>query len=174
MQNIPKISRILLFVSALSFIIWYGGYFTRLISLFQLFDPGSSQIDKSIFEYNLDPFFNVLAPSLILGIVTYSAFIFTFFGFLITSKLNIKSEGWLFIIVILIGLTLPFEAFLIFLDWQTINNIYVLNSNNTIVINLIEKRFNVLGSFPIIEIFLYIAVVFLFLLQPLKMNKNEN
>ncbi|MBU1098819.1 MAG: hypothetical protein KKA84_00330 [Bacteroidetes bacterium] len=174
MQNIPKISKILLLISVVSFTIWFGGYFARIVGLFQLFTSDTLEIQKSIFEGSNVILFKVLGPILSTGIISYLLFIIFFFGFFFSSKLNLKSEGWLFIVIVLVSFTMPFEMYLSYIDWEIVNLILEANFNNSLALQLVEKRFAVLGSFPIIEIFLYIVVIFLILLQPLKIKSNEN
>ena len=46
--------------------------------------------------------------------------------------------------------------------------------NNKEVLELIIKRFKIFSSFPVIEIFCFWAIVFLFLFQPLKVKEEKS
>ena len=92
-------------------------------------------------------------------------FIITFLIFLISSKISLKQNGWLFIITLIVFVTFPFELYLITIDYKILTEVYSAGFNANQVLNLYIERFKVLGSFPIIEVLCYFAVIFLILFQ---------
>jgi hypothetical protein len=93
--------------------------------------------------------------------------------FIGTSKLNLRRNGWLFIITMIIIITAPFEIYLSLIDYKIIRlglaNIYESN----FILELIKERLTKLNSFSLIEIFSYLAIIFLTLFRPLQ-KSNEN
>lgn len=174
MENISKISKSFLFVAVLFFVLWLGSYLTRQLYLFQLFEPE---------DLTLSPYFasqNVLAvlySSLGLitaNIVTYSIFLLFFTLFILTSKINLKKEGWLLVTVLIIYSTAPFEIFLLTFDFNIVLKLLSEKFGQYEMLTLIKERITMLGSFPLAEIFSYIFVIFLVLFQPFRLKQNEN
>ena len=175
MKNTNILSKIFLYLCALSGILWVGGYFARLILTYQLFEKTDFILKSFLNNQNLPGIFMVLNAGIILTSVLYIIFIISFIGFLVTSRLSLKENGWLFITAILVLITAPFEIYLMTIDKTVIDIVFsgfqTLNVND--VIALIIKRFKIFGSFPIIELLCYFAIVYLFVFQPLKTNKKK-
>jgi type III secretory pathway component EscU len=173
MKNTNILSKIFLYLCALSGILWLGSYFTRMILTYQLFEKTDFILKSFLNSQNLPGIFYVLSAGMILTSILYIVFIISFIIFLVTGRLSLKENGWLFITAILILITAPFEIYLMTIDRSAIGLIYsgVYNVND--VIALIIKRFKIFGSFPIIELLCYCAITYLFIFQPMKMNKNK-
>ena len=170
MKNLNKFSRYLLYISCLSGAVWLGSYITRLSITYRLFQENSFVLKDYITPQRLNDIFYTLLPAYWLTLICYIIFFVFFILFLRTSKLSLRNNGWLFIITVVILLTFPFEAYLMSIDF----NIVTLLTGNSLtsgeVLNLIIKRFKVFSSFPVIEIFCYLAVIFLIIFQPLTKN----
>lgn len=172
MKNLKIFPKILLFIVVLSGALWIGSYFTRMVLSYQIFEGTNFSLRPYIDDQNLSGILRSFNPVVVSTFVLYIIFIVTYILFLITSKISLKNNGWLFIITIIILLTLPFEVYLLTIDYKIIGLINSVNFNTKEVIDLIIERFKVFGSFPVIELFCYGAIVYFLLFQPLK-KKQE-
>jgi len=96
--------------------------------------------------------------------------------FLLTSKISLRQNGWLFIISVIVYFTLPFEIVLMLIDWDLIQ---IFSSSSTLdqaAVGLIVKRIESLQGFPLIIIICYLAIPYLLIFKPfdLKRKPNEN
>ncbi len=168
MNDLSKISKTFLFLFCVSGTIWLGSYITRLSLFYQLFQPDELILKKFATDQNLPGIFQTLIAAISINFIFYSVMIVTFVVFLITSKLNLKLNGWLFISLILVFVTLPLELYLMLIDYKIVIRVYFGTFDQKEILNLVIKRFTVLSSFPIVEILSYITIIYLFLFQPLK------
>ena len=171
MFNLTKTSKIFLFVASLSGSLWMGAYFARLIVFYQLFEPKELILRPVFNEQNLHAVLTVLNSLIVLTLVLYLVFIFTYFVFITISKISLKENGWLFIVTVIIFLTLPFELYLVSFDYRIISSVMTGNFDSMEIIQLIIKRFKVLSSFPVIELFCYFSIIYFVLFKPLR-KKN--
>ena len=172
MYNLSKTSKIFLFLATLSGSLWLGAYFTRLIVFYQLFESENFDIKPIFNEQNLHAVLTEINSLIVLTLVLYLIFIITYFIFIAISKISLKQNGWLFIVTIIILITLPFELYLISIDYKIITLVLPGNFNEMQIIQLIIKRFKVLSSFPIIELFCYFSIVYFVLFKPLTSKKR--
>jgi hypothetical protein len=168
MQKLSKLSKIILTISVLFFSFWMGGYLLRQMVIYQLFEPDNLALRENYNAQNLHDVFLTILPLFVFNIATYLCFIITLILFLFVSKISLKNDGWLFISVLIIGICAPFEIFLIIKDYKISQLIYsgIFDSNNVLI--LIKERLTILSSFSLIEIFSFIGVVFLCILQPFR------
>jgi hypothetical protein len=168
MEKLNKISKIFLFLFAASGAIWLGSYITRLSLFYQIFQPTEFILKDYVNDLNIAGIFQTLIAAVSINLIFYIVMIITFVLFIITSKLNLKYNGWLFISTVLILISLPFELYLMLIDYKFVMIVFNGNFDSKEVLDLVIKRFTVLSSFPIVEILSYFAVIYLFLFQPLK------
>ena len=167
MHNLSKTSKIFLLLAALSGSLWMGAYFARLIVFYQLFEPRELALRQIFNEQNLHAVLIELNPLIILTLVLYLVFIIAYFVFITSSKMSLKENGWLFIITVIIFITLPFELYLVSFDYRIISIVLTGNFNSMEIVQLIIKRFKVLSSFPVIELFCYFSIIYFVLFKPL-------
>jgi len=172
MKRLTLTSKILLLLTICFFSVWLGGYIARLIAVYPLFDPIELTV-KLLYVSHLEPVFYTLLPLIILNLISFTCFLITFFLFLFTSKLNLKINGWLFIIFLIIVITAPFEIYLSAIDFKIVKAILNNISDVNPILDMVKERMVKLSSFSLIEVFSYLAVIFLALFQPLT-KKNEN
>jgi hypothetical protein len=168
MKNLNKFAKIFMYLACLSGSLWVGSYLTRLFVSYQLFQEQDFLLKEYYNEQNIGAVLKTLLPAVSTTFILYLIFIVTFVVFLISSKLSLKNNGWLFIITALVFITFPFEVYLMTIDYKII---LILNSDffaANDALGLIISRFKLLGSFPIIHILCYFAIVFLVIFQLLK------
>ncbi len=173
MKEIKTFSKIIMYVCTLSGILWLGSYVARLTLIYQLFEGNNFTLKEYLSSQNLPGIFITLNAATILTSILYAIFIVSLIIFLITSRISLKENGWLLILTLIIFITCPFEIFLMTFDYKIFKIVEsgLINSNE--LINFSIERLKALGSFPIIEILCYFAVIFLVLFKPLKKFKQQ-
>jgi|SRR5690606_1769666 len=172
MIKFSRSARIFLFISVLSGSLWIGAYLTRLFLTYQLFEAENLSLKSIISQDSLTTVFYVLLPAITTTFVLYIVFIFSFIIFLFLSKLSFKQNGWLFITALIIFLTMPFEVYLMTIDYYLITQLNSATFNAGEVLSLIMERIKVLSSFLLVEIFCYISIYYFILFKPLT-SKNK-
>ncbi len=173
MAKLSVVSKIFLFLAILFFSLFLGGYVARQMVIYQLFEANGLDFKSMYNDQNLGLVYITLTPVLILNLVTYSTFLVSTIIFLISSRLSIKYEGWLFVIIIILFVTAPFEIYLSTIDYKIVSMIMANSSPVSEISALIKERMIVLSSFSLIEIFSFAAIIFLYLFKPLR-KQNEN
>ncbi len=175
MNKLNILNKIFAFLAVLSGAIWLGSYVERMIISYQLFD-----IDMNVMPYvnqqNLNGILATIVPAVNTTFIIYILFIFTFTIFLFTSKISLRENGWLFIITVIIYLTLPFEAYLLTIDYRIISAFSFTDASDAeFILSLIKDRFTTLSSFPIIIFLSYCSLIYFLLFKPFtKKIQNEN
>ena len=174
MINLNKTSKIFAFLALITCSLWIGAYLSRLFITYQLFVAEDLSLKSYITSANLNGILTTLLPSVTSTFVLYICFIISFALFLVASKIKLRNNGWLFIITFIILITLPFEIYLMTLDYSIISQLNSGLYNSTDIINIFVRRIKVLGSFPLIEIFCYLSFYYFLLFRPLTKDSNEN
>ena len=174
MKSLNKTSKIFAFLAIISCSIWIGAYLSRLFLSYQLFEAQDLSLKPYITSSNLSGILTTMLPSITTTFVSYICFIIFFGFFIIVAPIKLRENGWLFIIIIIILITLPFEIYLMTIDYNLIFQLNYGIFNNTEIVELLVKRIKVLGSFPLIEIFCYLSFYYFLLFRPLTKSNNEN
>jgi hypothetical protein len=173
MNNLKLLPKILQFITLSFFSVWLGGYIARQIVIYPLFEPIELNLRSTFNSTNLPAVISTIIPLIIFNIISYSLFLITFILFLVFSKMNLKINGWLFITSLLIFVTAPFEIYLLTIDFKIVSNGLSNNINSTYLIDLIKERLTIFSSFALIEVFSYVAIIYMVVFKPLQ-KKNEN
>ncbi len=174
MQKEKLLTKIFLYISAVSGMIWTGTYLLRLSLSYQLFEPNEFVVKSIYSQENLFAFFNIFLIAIETTAICYLIFIIAYLIFITTTKYKLKQNGWLLIITIIIFLTFPFEIYLMTIDYKMVQELssasFVVNN----VVNLIIKRFTSLAGFPLMELFAYFSIIYFVIFQPLKVTEKQN
>jgi hypothetical protein len=173
MQNISKVSKVFLYLCTLSGILWLGGYLSRLLLTYQLFEPRDFILKQYVTEQNLGGILVTMNSSVTFTMVFYLLFVVSFILFIITSRISLKEEGWLFVTLLIVLITMPFELYLISFDYKIVTKVFYSSFVPGEILGLYIKRLKMLSSFSLIEIFSYCAIIFLVVFQPLKLKKQK-
>lgn len=177
MNKLSGLAKFFSFLSLTACAVWIGSYFTRLVLVYNIFEGTELQLQHYVNEQNINGILQSFLPAILTHFVTYIVFVITFLAFLFFSKINLKQNGWLFIILVIIIVTLPFEAYLMNIDYKTINLLMTNNFDGNQVINLLRERIKALSSFQIVILLSYISFFYFIIFQPLtkkNISKNEN
>jgi hypothetical protein len=176
MKKLNIISKIFLFLSLLFGALWFGSYLTRLLVTYQLFEPIDFAFKPYVNQNNISGILTTMNPAVWLTMISYIPFIIFFILFLVVAKPEMKKNGWLFLSALAVFLTAPFEIYLLTIDYKIVIEVNSGVFNSQRIIGFIIERFKVLGSFPAVHFFSYVAVIFFIAFRPLtqKEKNNEN
>lgn len=167
MKNKNLIEKYFLFF-ALSFgAIWFGSSISKLFMSYYLFLPEELIVKESIKE-SLSQVLSSHLPIYVISFISFIVYFISFLIFFVVTKLKFKENGWLFVmLVIFIFQALP-EIYLSTIDYKIISNIYYGPINSNLLLGEIIKRITILNGFPLINLFSFLAIVFLFVFKPLE------
>lgn len=174
MSKNSKVAKTFSYLAVLTGSLWSGAYLMRLFLFYWLFEPEDFILKSYINSDNISSLVYTLLPAITTTMVLYSTFIVFFVLFLVTTNLKFKENGWLFISTVVILITLPFEMYLISIDYNITEILLSSSYSPEIVINLIRKRFQVLGNFSLVELFSYFSLFYFILFQPFTKARNED
>lgn len=173
MKNINTFSKFFLFTAIFSGSLWFGSYLSKMLIYYQLFEP-EMILKNYINNENQEGIIITIVPAIFVNIVMYFTMLVSFLIFILTSKINLRKNGWLFITMLIIIITAPFEIYLSIID---INILIAVNkgifSSNEIIKN-ISDRIILLSGFPIIILFSYLAIIYFITFKPFQMKETEN
>lgn len=167
MKKISTFSKTFATLSIISGSIWLGAYFLRLFLNYQLFEGPDLELKTYVTSENLNGILYTLLPSVIVTFVSFIILIIFFLLFLVSSKVSLKHNGWLFIITIILLVTLPFEVYLMMIDYRLLLNLFTGTFDSHLIIKLVRDRILNLSSFPIVELFCYMSFYYFIVFQPL-------
>lgn len=174
MKNISAISKTFAVLSLIAGSIWIGSYLTRLFAVYQLFEGPDLIIKSYINDNNINGILFSLLPIFVVHFVAFIIMIISTFLFFLTSKLNLRYNGWLFIIVVAVIITLPFELYLMLIDYKIIIAINNGSFDGINIISLLKDRIKDLSSFSIVALLTYISFFYFIVFQPLTKNTAES
>ena len=167
MKNISILSKIFAVLSLISAAIWIGSYISRLFLVYQLFEGPDLILRSYINNENVNGILFAMLPSFVVHFVAFIIMFTTTILFYLKSKINLRFNGWLFIILIAILITTPFETYLMLIDYKVIMMLYSNSFDSNTVINLLRDRIKDLSSYSIVAILTYISFYYFIVFQPL-------
>jgi len=167
MKNISTIAKIFAALSLMSGAIWIGSYLSRLFLVYQLFEGPDLILKSYITNENVNGILISILPSIVVHFVSFIVMLITTLLFYFTSKISLRINGWLFIILITIFITVPFEIYLMTIDYKTIMMLNAAIFNSTTVIELLRDRVKDLSSYSIVAILSYLSFYYFIVFQPL-------
>lgn len=173
MNNLSKTSKLFLVVTFISYALWLGSYCAKNMIFFQFFDAETMALRSIFAKADFLSIFYSVYPIVTMNIICYGLFVLFFILFTVTSKLNLRKNGWLFISLLVVVITMPVEVYLIFkYDWNFVFDVNNLSIQVQPALELIKQRVAKFGMYSFISIFSTISIVLFFIFRPL--TKNEN
>ncbi|MCK9211473.1 MAG: hypothetical protein M0P61_11610 [Ignavibacteriaceae bacterium] len=167
-----KVSKTFQYLSVVLAAIWLGANLSRIMLTFYLFEGNHFDLKPFITDAFLQAIFYIINPLLVLTSITYPLFFICLILFVLSSRIKLKQNGWLFIMLILVVTLAPFEFYLINLDYKILTTVFGSTYDPRFILELTIKRFKILGSFPLIHLFSFLALIYLSIFQPFKKNEN--
>lgn len=173
MKKMSTLSKIFAVIALISGSIWVGAYLTRLFTVYQLFEGADLTIKGYINDNNLNGILFSLLPIIVVHFAAFIIMIVTTGIFYFTSKLKLRYNGWLFIIAVAIIITLPFEVYLMLIDYKVIVSLNSGSFDGIHIISLLRDRIKDLSSFSIVALLTYISFFYFIVFQPLTKDNSE-
>ena len=170
MKKISTLSKILAVLSLMSAAIWIGSYLSRLFLVYQLFEGPDLILKNYITNDNINGILFSLLPSIVVHFISFIFMLITGFLFFLTSKLNLRFNGWLFIILLAVLITAPFEIYLMLIDYKVIMMLNSGSFDSNLIIELLRDRIKDLSSYSIVAILTYLSFFYFIVFQPLTKN----
>jgi len=173
MKSKFTLSKILAVLALISASIWLGSYLSRLFIVYQFFEGPDLILKNYINENNIDGILFSVLPAIIVHFVSFIIMMITTILFYLTTRLSLRFNGWLFIILIAVLILLPFEIYLMSIDY---NIILTLNSrafDSTQVVTMLRDRITDLSSFSIVVLLTYSSFYYFIVFQPLTKNVDQ-
>jgi hypothetical protein len=167
MKNISTISKIFAVLSLIAAAIWVGSYLSRLFLVYQLFEGPDLILKSYITDENVNGILFSILPSFVVHFIAFVVMFFTTIIFYLTSKINLRFNGWLFIILLAIIITTPFEIYLMVIDYKIIMMLNNGSFDSNTVISLLRDRIKDLSSYSIVAILTYLSFYYFIVFQPL-------
>ncbi|HOJ07143.1 MAG: hypothetical protein HND40_04790 [Ignavibacteriota bacterium] len=167
MKELSTLSKVFAVIALASISVWIGAYLTRQFLVYQIFEGPDLILKNYLNENNLSGVLTELLPSILIHFITFIIFIVSFFLFVITSRLKLRLNGWLFIILIATIIIVPFESYLMLIDYKVILLLDSGSFDSNQVIALLRDRIKDLSSFPIVAILTFISFYYFIVFKPL-------
>jgi len=167
MKSNSTLSKIFAVLSLMAASIWVGSYLSRLFVVYNLFEGQDLVLQKYITNENINGILLSLLPSILVHFIAFIVMILSALLFYFTNKVNLRFNGWLFIILIAVIVTVPFEIYLMTIDYRIITILNGTSFNSATVIELLKDRIQNLSSYPIVAILTYLSFYYFIVFQPL-------
>ncbi len=165
-------TKLLLFILILSTIFWLGGTIYRAIIAYTLFEPFSLIVKSDISYDILRQTLKLIGNINVYILISYPIVLVTFFLFLKSSKVILKKEGWLFMIMMILILFFPVESYLIYLDINFTYMVLFFDFDTNLALSLLIQRIAALGGLPLIGSLCYFTSIYFAIFQPLRRNDS--
>lgn len=161
-------SKILIFITSITGVIWLGAYVARLFVTYSFFLPPTLNLRPEFQNTELTTVFLTLVPLVNLTTVTFLSFLVLFILTLIITRPSLRKNGWLFISLAIVVVTAPFEIYSIFeFDWAYFTAGMTGQFDSALLLQNLITRIDKLSGFPIIQICSYAAIIFMAIYKPL-------
>lgn len=168
-------TKILLFILILSSIFWLGGSIYRAIIAYTLFEPFSLVVKSEITYDILNQTLRLIGNVNVYILISYPIVLISLFLFVKFSKVKLKSEGWFFMILMIVILFLPVEIYLSYLDINFTYMVLFSSFDTNLALSLLIQRISALGGLPVIGTLCYFTSIWIAIFQPLKRDtKHES
>ena len=167
MKNISTISKVFAVLSLIAAAIWVGSYLSRVFLVYQLFEGPDLILKSYITNENVNGILFSILPSFVVHFIAFIVMFLSTIIFYLTSKINLRYNGWLFIILIAIIITTPFEIYLMLIDYKIIMMLNNGSFDSNTVISLLRDRIKDLSSYSIVAILTYLSFYYFIVFQPL-------
>lgn len=164
-------TKIFLFILIIATIFWLGGSIYRAIVAYTLFEPFSLVIKSEITYDILRQTLKLIGNINVYLLISYPFVLVCFALFVKSSKANLRNEGWLFMITMILILFLPIEIYLSYLDINYTILVLLTNFDTNIALSLLIQRIAALGGLPAIGFLCYLTSIWFAIFQPLKRAK---
>ncbi|HCY76069.1 MAG TPA: hypothetical protein DHV28_09130 [Ignavibacteriales bacterium] len=167
MQKLSTLSKIFSVLSLMSASIWIGSYLSRLFLIYRIFEGPDLVVKSFINDSNIEGILFAIMPAIVVHFLAFIFMIVATILFFVTSKINLRNNGWLFIILVAVIITMPFEVYLMSIDLKVILMLQSSSFDSNVIISLLRDRIKELSSYSIVAILTYLSFYYFIVFQPL-------
>lgn len=167
MKNISTVSKIFAAISLMASSIWIGSYLTRLFLVYQFFEGPDLILKPFINDANIEGILFSILPAMVVHFISFIVMVVFLVLFFLTSRLSLRYNGWLFIILTAVLITLPFEIYLMLIDFKVILALKSMSFDSAQIITMLRNRIKDLSSFSIVAVLTYLSFFYFIVFQPL-------
>ncbi|MGA9116384.1 MAG: hypothetical protein WB626_06390 [Bacteroidota bacterium] len=160
--------RISLLVLVAGSVLWLGGSIVRAVIGSELLKAGTLELESFIAPEAEREIHRLLART---GIVVLGGYLAVLAGgilFLALSPFRLREHGWLMMSALLFFLSLPVEAYVMYLDGRIIYHDLFTTAGNETFRTLFLDRMRALGGAPFVAQLCYYTVILLAVFQPMR------
>ncbi len=170
--HLSTTQKMLLFLAAVSGIIWLGGSTVRAAIAFELFIPGTLTFKPAMSADAVLQTIRLFGITAFYTMVSYGLFAVLGGTLWLMLRRTWKVRGGLFIAGALIALYVPVEAIQMFYDLKLV--LLVQDGSLTLDVGkeLVLKRISVLSGAPLLAMLGYFTAVWFLILQPMKRGND--
>jgi hypothetical protein len=180
-NQISNLERVFVALFITGFIVWFGGNLIRTALAYDLFETGTISIRKDLRQDQGTVGYNIFlyAQASLYTNIAYAFCVVSLTFITIRFRKILKSEGWLFMSIVLFFLNLPIEAYYIYLDYKLSIEIFFRNEfvyyTSPIFRDLFLVRFEniVLSILKGLSFLSAITIIILCVLQPLRKERPD-
>ena len=167
MKELSTTSKIIAVIAIISTSVWVGSYLTRQLLIYQLFEGPDLILRGYINDENLSGILTATLPVIVVHFISFIISIISILLFVISSKLKLRFNGWLFIIFVATLILLPFEFYLMLIDYKVITLVNSGSFESTQIITLLRDRIKELSSFSIVALMTFTSFAYFIVFKPL-------
>ena len=162
-SKVTKISFIIIIIGC---IVWLGGINVRALIGFDLLQPGTLDFKPNIHPFVERAVFGLIAQSSIIVNVAYILVWIAGIGFLRSTTLRLKENGWLMMSAILFYLFTPVEVYTMILDLKMWHLDFIGSVDLVEFRILFIHRLAALSGVPMIALLSYYSIIVIAILRP--------
>ena len=170
-----QLSNLFFIVLLVVFSIWLGSSLSRTFFTYNIFQSPNLELRHFLTDDILKHVLVVHQPLVTTTALSFALLFITFWLYLFTSRMSLKTNGWLFIATGLFILFSVLEVYMTIKDFQLINLLYENTFDQERVMEIILLRYSKFGSYLIAELLSAVFIIVLFVVKPfIKKEKHEN
>jgi len=165
-------AKMFLSIFIISSIFWLGAGCFRAVIGNELLQFGTIELKPNIDPIVERTIFDFLAHCSLFSLIAYPISTLSAIGYIMTTEISMKENGWLLMCAILFFMFIPVEAYCLTLDWKLVGLNYWGNWPLEEFQKAFFKRLTALAGLPFIATLCYYTIIIVAIWQPMK-NKIE-
>ena len=153
-------------------IFWLGAVNVRSIIANELFEMNTLTWKDSLSLEELNAYFNMIASSSILTLISYTFVIIFTIVYIRFTDLKLKMNGWLMASLILFFIFFPVEVYTGSYDFKFVYGYFFASADTLYLKDIIIKRVTALSGLPVIAMFCYYTIIGLCIWKPFRKTET--
>jgi hypothetical protein len=176
MKKMNLFDKIIASLAGLGFVFWLGGSIIRLITAYDMFEPGTQMLLKNYSLELKSQLIRMYALSAPYTDISFGVLFFASILLFIKFRRELRDFGWLFICLVIIFIMAIPNSYLFWLDYNLATNLfwYKVGADSQAVKDFFFFRFTKLNIIDPMMILSGISIVCFATFQPLKIKSRQN